>query len=53
MDKLTAAELLEIIVSLDNEAARDVKRSSKLRDLKWRVFQLMVKAEKEAANGNA
>lgn len=56
---LTADELLDIIVALDNETVRcrgtnDQQWSEKLPNLKWKVFALMVKAQKEAAaNGNS
>lgn len=55
---LSKDDYLEVVVALDQEAYRESQnnhaaRADKLRDLKWKVFALMVKAEKEAANGNA
>lgn len=54
---LTADELLEIIVALDNESYHEHElghneRADRVRSLKWKVFALMVevqKAKKESA----
>lgn len=49
---LTADELLEIIVSLDNEAYHEAQnghneRADRVRSLKWKVFALMVEMQKD------
>lgn len=49
MENLTREELLDLIVALDNEAARDTVRADALRNLKWKLFAMMVKLEREAA----
>lgn len=49
-ENLTRDELIRIVVALDNEACRENGETAKaLRELKWKVFALAVKAEKEAA----
>ena len=51
MDTLTRDELLDILVALDNQACNcDTNaESERFRNLKWKLFPLLVKAEKEAA----
>lgn len=49
MENLTRDELLDLIVSLDNEAARDTIRADALRTLKWKIFALLVHSEKASA----
>ena len=48
---LTYDELITIVVALDNEAAREHDAAALLRDLKWKVFNLAIKADhKELAS---
>lgn len=54
MDSLTRDELLEIIISLDNEAYSESQngnneRADKVRNLKWKVFAIYAEREKAAA----
>jgi len=44
---LTYDELITIVVALDNEAAREHDAATMLRDLKWKVFSLAVKADQK------
>lgn len=50
---LTKEELLEIIVSLDQESYREsekgrTERADMLRELKWKVFKMMSELEQRA-----
>lgn len=51
MENLTRNELLDILVALDNQACNcdTDAESQKYRELKWKLFPLLVKLEKEAA----
>lgn len=54
METLSRNDYLEIIVALDNEAAREAGNGNKvmvdrLTSIKWKMFALMVQSEKEAA----
>ena len=51
MEKLTHIELLDIIVALDNQACNcdTSEEAQKYRNLKWKLFDQLVKLEKEAA----
>lgn len=54
MENFTSQQLLDIIVSLDNEVqgCSDITRAERLRSLKWKVFAILVDvqaAERKAA----
>ena len=52
MDNLTRDEVLSLIIALDNEAIRTdgtEEDAQKYRNLKWKLFNQLVKLEKEAA----
>lgn len=49
MENLTREELLDLIVALDNEAARRAEAHGPLRKLKWKIFAMMVRMEQEGA----